>query len=352
MSENAKDIESIAIRLPNWVGDAAMATPALKSMRTGYPGARITCVGKPGILKFLNGLPYFDETIPVRGKGLRQILPLARRLKKQSYALGLILPNSFSSALSFFLGGVRRRTGYALNGRTLMLHRSIRPVMEGRKRRPVPMTRYYMDLALLAGGADTGEKVHLGTEHDLDDAAARFLGRNGLEDVSCLVGLNPGASFGLSKQWTADGFARVVDRVAEDLGGQAILLCGPGEEAIADAILRRTGQRVLDTSRNVIPLDLLKSVVSRLDGLVTTDTGPRHIAAAFDVPCIVVMGPTDPRYTDYPSEHTRVIRIDVDCGPCHKKACDTDHRCMRDIPGDEVFEALKGAMERRGIGGG
>jgi heptosyltransferase-2 len=103
----------------------------------------------------------------------------------------------------------------------------------------------------------------------------------------------------------------------------------------------------VDTSRNVIPLDLLKSVIARLDGLVTTDTGPRHFAAAFDVPCVVLMGPTDPRYTSYPTVHTRVMRFDIECGPCHKKTCDRDHRCMRDITGDQVFEALEGMISAK-----
>ena len=345
MSENAKQENRIAIRLPNWVGDAVMATPALRSIRAGYPGARITLVGKPGLLNLLNGLPYFDERIPVTGRGFRHVVGLALQLRKHRHHLGLILPNSFSSAFSFMLGGVKKRTGYALNGRSPLLNRSIRPVMEGLKRRPAPMTGYYMELARFAGGADTGEEVHLTTDRALDEAAERFLVQNGLDKSRPLIGLNPGASFGASKLWTSDGFAHVADRVAEDLGGRTLLLCGPGEEDLADAILARTRHPMVDTSRRVLPLDQLKSMIAKLSGLVTTDTGPRHFAAAFQVPCVVIMGPTDPRYTAYPSDFTRVLRREVDCGPCHKKVCDTDHRCMREITGEQVFDSLKETMK-------
>jgi heptosyltransferase-2 len=179
----------------------------------------------------------------------------------------------------------------------------------------------------------------LGTLPGLDERAEQLFRRWGINGR--VVGLNPGASFGPSKLWTPEGFARVSDLVQTELGARTVLLCGPGEEALADAITARAKEPIIDTSRDVIPLDLLKSVVARLDALVTTDTGPRHFAAALDVPVVVIMGPTDPRYTETNLGSTRVLRRIEDCAPCHKKVCDTDHRCMRGITGEEVFASLK-----------
>ncbi len=349
MSENAKDIRAIAVRLPNWAGDAVMATPALRSMRIAYPDARICVAGKAGVLQIVEGLPYFDDSVVVKGKGIGRVTGLALKLRKMGpIDLGLILPNSFSSALSFFLGNVRLRTGYALNRRRFLLNRFIEPVMEGSRRRPEPMTRYYIKLARIAGGAETDEKLELKCLPDADAAAERFLSDNGLIDAHPLVGLNPGASFGPSKLWTPEGFAHVADRVAEDLGGKAVILCGPGEEKISDSILDRVNHPVVDTSRDVIPLNPLKSVIARLDALVTTDTGPRHFASALNTPAVVLMGPTDPRYTDYDFNRARVVRIEVPCGPCHKKECDIDHVCMTGISGEVVFEALEKALSAGG----
>jgi heptosyltransferase-2 len=350
MSENAKAIQRLVIRLPNWVGDAVMATPGLRSMRRGFPDAQITWLGKSGILKILQGLPYYDETLEVESRGVAQVLRTASRLRATCFDLGLILPNSFSSALSFYLGGVKHRIGYALNHRNLLLSRSIRPVMEGRKRRPEPMTRYYRDLAIFAGGADAGEHMELCTEPQHDEAVDRLFRRYGLDGAPLKVGLNPGASFGPSKLWTSEGFAGVADRIVGELKGRALLLMGPKEEAIADAILARVEFPLADTSREVIPLDLLKSVIARLDALVTTDTGPRHFAAALGIPCVVLMGPTDPRYTAYAMNSTRVLRRDVSCGPCHKKTCDEDHRCMTRITSDDVFDSLKAVLAQGRVG--
>ena len=78
-----------------------------------------------------------------------------------------------------------------------------------------------------------------------------------------------------------------------------------------------------------------------------TDTGPRHIATAFDIPTVVLMGPTDPRYTASNLTWTRVLRIDVECGPCHLKICPLDHRCMTGIHAADVLQAAAELLERR-----
>ncbi|MFH1998029.1 MAG: lipopolysaccharide heptosyltransferase II, partial [Planctomycetota bacterium] len=340
MSENAKKIDSLVIRLPNWVGDAVMATPALRSMRKGFRESRICLIGKPGILNLLKGLPYYDTTLEFRGRGFRPVLSLAAQLRKNRFDMGLLLPNSFSSALAFFLGGVRERVGYGLNGRNRLLHLAPLPEMDGLKRKPSPMTDYYLDLALLSGGEPTSRKMELRTEPELDAEAGRLLEMWGLGQTACRVGLNPGASFGPSKLWTPEGFARLSDQIHEELNGRTLLLCGPNETEIADAITARANHPIVDTSRKVLPLDLLKSMIARMSAVVSTDTGPRHLAAALNVPVVVIMGPTDPRYTETNLERTTVIRKEVPCGPCHKKVCDLDHSCMTKIKSVEVFEAL------------
>ena len=83
----------------------------------------------------------------------------------------------------------------------------------------------------------------------------------------------------------------------------------------------------------------LKATVSVLDLLVSNDSGPRHVAVAFNKPVICIMGPTAPVYTEGPYERGRVLRVDVDCGPCQKPVCATDHRCMLNIGPDNVLEA-------------
>ena len=86
-------------------------------------------------------------------------------------------------------------------------------------------------------------------------------------------------------------------------------------------------------------------MISQLDLLIANDSGPRHVAVAFHVPTVCIMGPTSPRYTEGPYERGKVLRVDVDCGPCQKPVCETDHRCMTRIAVEHVVAAAEAALQ-------
>ena len=90
-----------------------------------------------------------------------------------------------------------------------------------------------------------------------------------------------------------------------------------------------------------VPLDILKGIIQRTSLLITNDTGTRHYAVALRRPVIVIMGPTDPRYTGANLEMSTVLREDVDCGPCHLKVCPTDLKCMTAISVERVLESVE-----------
>jgi heptosyltransferase-2 len=98
---------------------------------------------------------------------------------------------------------------------------------------------------------------------------------------------------------------------------------------------------MIDTRADRVDLEMLKPLVKRCNLFVTNDTGPRHYAVAFDVPTVVIMGSTDPRYTAANLEHTAVVRKELACSPCHKKVCPRQHECMREIRPAEVLEAAE-----------
>src|SRR5690606_36671551 len=79
--------------------------------------------------------------------------------------------------------------------------------------------------------------------------------------------------------------------------------------------------------------------VSRCVLMITNDTGPRHIAAAFDVPVVTIFGPTFPQWTDIDFPKERQVSVKVFCGPCQKKTCPLDHRCMTRVTPAMVLKA-------------
>jgi heptosyltransferase-2 len=335
--------ETIHVRLPNWVGDVVMATPALRALRRAAPRARIVLVGAATSRRLLAGLDSFDDFFVLdrsgRHAGLSGFLRAARELSRDRDRLFVLLPNSISSALLARAARSRCVLGYWSRERFLLLDVRPRLEMEGHRRRPIPMTRLYLDLLRAVGVESADEKLALAIGGDEEERASAALRCLGIGADEPFFAANPGASFGASKFWTLEGFAGTIRGLHERRGLRTLVLCGPGEEELARSISAAAGASAVDTSRSPLPLELLKPVLRRARLLVTTDTGPRHIATAFGTPCIVVMGPTDPRHTNSNLEATRVLRVDVDCGPCHLKVCPLDHRCMTRIGAPDALAA-------------
>src|SRR5205085_3731025 len=123
-----------------------------------------------------------------------------------------------------------------------------------------------------------------------------------------------------------------------DLGATVLLSGAPKERAIIEAVKRYMRHAAVDLSKNGMTLGALKDVVRRCDLMVTNDTGPRHIAAAFEIPVVTVFGPTHPEWTEIYYARERQVAVKVFCGPCQKKICPLDHRCMTRVTPGMVYD--------------
>ena len=85
-----------------------------------------------------------------------------------------------------------------------------------------------------------------------------------------------------------------------------------------------------------LDLGILKAVLARANVLVCNDAGARHIAVAFGVPSIVLMGPTSLAKTNMNLEDVRVVETAAACRPCYLRECPIDHRCLREIAPEQV----------------
>ena len=218
------------------------------------------------------------------------------------------------------------------------------------------MPQYYLDLARHLGCEILSGASALAVTDAGEDEADAFLARHDARGAR-LVGLNVGAAFGPSKHWRADRFGEVAAALRASRGLRPVVLCGPGEEALGreveEAVAAAGCGDVIRTSGDVLSIAGLKSVVRRLALMVTTDTGPRHFALAFDVPVVCVMGSTDPQMTDQPGARGEVVRLAplLDCMPCHEKVCPLRHHdCLEKLAAAPVLAACERvlAMEPRG----
>jgi heptosyltransferase-2 len=171
--------------------------------------------------------------------------------------------------------------------------------------------------------------------------------RNGFANESEVITLNPGAAFGSSKLWPASSFADLARRFIDERGSEILILCGPAERELARQIVRLTNRRrVFSLADEQVSLGLTKACIRRCNLLVSTDSGPRHFAAAFNRPVVALFGPTFINWTNtfFPLESRLQVR--VPCGPCQQRQCHLDHRCMRELTPDVVYRASVSLLSR------
>jgi heptosyltransferase-2 len=336
-----QSIDALVVRCPNWVGDVVMATSVFECLRHNFPEATIAACVRPYARGILEDCPWIDQIIDCDDKSLAGIKSIRKSLGELQPQAGLLLTNTTHSFLTFKVAGVPQVYGYRRNWRKFFLTGGPQPQMQGRKFRPLPMQDYYLELCNYLGlELPESPKPKLFVSEQLGLDGANRLSRYGIQPEDKVIGLNPGASFGSSKCWPAAHFARLAELLQAQQACKLLLLVGPGEEAIAADIVQQSQASIINTASDKISLAELKPLVQRCDLLITNDTGPRHYAVAFDIPNIVLMGPTNPLYTASNLERTVVLRKDLPCAPCHQKTCPLQHHaCMVDIEPAAVAEA-------------
>ena len=291
-----------------------------------------------------------DEQVflDLRGPWTRRWPAVSKRLHHERIDLAVIFPNSFRVALVAWLGGCRRRVGYARYGRSRLLTDTLQPLRDERGRLlPSPIIETYNRLAEVVGCRPSAQRMRLFTTRR-DEAAAEVVWREaGFMRFTEVICLNPGAAFGSAKRWPTEHFAVLARELVDRRGSGVLVLCGPGEQDLARRIATGAGRPQVHSLADRPPsLGLTKACIRRADLLITTDSGPRHFAAAFDRPVVTLFGPTHIAWTE--TYHPKAVHLQrkVDCGPCQRRICPLDHRCMKLLTPAEVFAAANDLLTR------
>ena len=333
------------MRGPNWLGDAVMCEPALRGLRKLFPDAQIALLVKPAVADLFAGHPALTRVLTYDTKGRHAGLSgkwaLAGQLRRQGFDLAVLFQNAFEAAFLTFLAGVPRRYGYATDGRSLLLSD---PVAAPDRRSLVHQVRYYWDLLKPLGLTGDPFAPELVVFPEEERAMAKRFAQGGLTASDVVVGINPGSTYGGAKRWLPERFAEVTERLCRTIRKSreqqvsVVIFGAKGEERLAQEIAARLSPRSLVLSGATTIRELMAGV-KRCAMLLTNDTGPMHIASAFQVPVVAIFGPTDWRTTSpFGSPHA-IVRQPVDCAPCLLRECPIDHRCMTRVTVDQVHEA-------------
>ncbi|WP_324082326.1 lipopolysaccharide heptosyltransferase II [Geomonas sp.] len=331
-------MRKILVRSVNWLGDAVMITPALGAIRRHFPDAEITVLANPLVSQMFANHPSVDKVITFeRGKhrGLMGRLRLAGQLRQQHFDLAIIFTNSFEGALIPWLAGIPLRAGKNSDGRGLLLTHPWPKTLQNTKEHQV---LNYLDMVKFFGIPSIAPVLSLATTTEEDGAMAKRLAAAGIAPGDFVLGVNPGATFGSAKRWYPERFAEVARGLSERWGARVVITGGSTETEMAARIQEQLGAGCLNLAGATSVRELM-ALIKRCNFFITNDSGPMHIAAAFDVPLVAIFGSTDHRTTSAFFSHGTIVRHDTDCAPCMKRECPTDHRCMTAVTASEVIEA-------------
>jgi heptosyltransferase-2 len=338
----------IAVFLPNWVGDAVMATPAVRALRERFRSAEILGILRPYVAGALEGNPWLNRQffLDASGPWEHRWPAVSAGLRREGIDLAVLFPNSFRTALVAWLAGCRQRVGYVRYGRGLLLTDRLQPLRDARgKLLPSPVIEAFNRLASHVGCPQPSYCMKLFTTPRDEEAADVVWRQARLGDYPEVVCLNPGAAFGSAKYWPSESFITLAQGLVDQRGSGVLVLCGPSEREMAQKIVTGAGRRgVHSLADQPLSLGLTKACVRRAHLLITTDSGPRHFAHAFDRPAITLFGPTHIEWTE--TYHPRAIHLQkqVPCGPCQLRVCPLDHRCMKSLTPAEVLAAANSLL--------
>ena len=330
----------ILVRGVNWVGDTILTYPTVQKLKSLFPHSHLAILVPSHLIDLWKTFPYADEIIPFQKKrgfgSIWEDLNLSQSLKDRNFDLAIIFPRSFRSAFQAYLARIPIRIGYQDEGRSLFLTHGIRRTEEIRRSHRV---HYFQKLTDSLGQAEGSSSPRIFLREEDRKWAEQKLRDLGIQDGRPLIGMNPGATYGLAKCWYPERFGELGKRLFEKWKATVLLFGKEEERPIAKEILQHLKEGGIDLTGKTHLLQLA-ALLERCQLIVTNDTGTMHVATAVGAPVVALFGSTDPSTTGPWGDGHIVIRKDVPCSPCLKRICPTDHRCMELITVDEVEEII------------
>ncbi|MEW6455501.1 MAG: lipopolysaccharide heptosyltransferase II [Acidobacteriota bacterium] len=337
----------IVVRAPNWIGDAVMSIPSIKSLKKNFSNDKIYIAADKWVAGIFEGVPYIEGILEFeRGGRIKNIFSNAKYLKKFKFDLGLLFTNSFRTSLEFFIAGISEIWGYRSDGRSLLLTKGI-------KKPKAPFSKhhvyYYMDLLTKLNLEVDEPKLEMYlSEEDLRRTEEIFK-LKGAEENTLKIGINPGAYYGKAKRWVTENYGILANLLQKKFDSMIFIFGSKEEVPLSEEIAKSMDIKPVILAGETSLRELI-SLISRMDLFITNDSGPMHIANAFRIPIIAIFGPTNPASTAPLHQPYKVIRKELSCSPCKYRECPVDHLCMKEISVWEVFKAAEELLsQEKGI---
>ena len=301
----------VLIELPTWLGDAVMVTPAIENIINFHDDIEITLIGSFISVEALKNHPKVVKT-DILSKKYLSLYKTCKELGK--FDVFLSFRSSFRSKFLKFLISAKNKYQFDKN--------------KYQNRHQVEKYNDFVNDSLNTNFP--AGKLTLSTI-------------NHQPPTNKTVGLNPGASYGSAKRWYPEEFAKVASKLSSQY--DIIIFGGPNEVDIAGDIEKSLIEKGVDNYQNLAgktSITALIDKISNLDLFITGDSGPMHVAAAFQVPTVAIFGPTkDDETSQWMNEKSIIVKKNLDCQPCMKRTCPLKHHnCMKLINASDVLDIV------------
>ena len=319
----------ILIRLPNWLGDVVMSTAFVRAVQQLYPGSQVDVIIKkelsdiPGFIPGIHKIHSFSKQ---EYKGLSGVYRFGKQLRSENYDLFFCLPDSLSSAVLGWASRARKRIGYGKEGRFFLLTNSYaKPLKQHR------VDEYLGLLEKFTGKVIDERKVEITVSNE-----------EGHDNKFIIVNFNSEAE---SRRMPADKAKHLLGVLCDAFPGYQFGLFGsPKEKGFIDSLLGdRDDQQIINYAGKT-RLGQLAGHMASSKAMITTDSGPAHLANAIGLPTIVLFGAGDETNTaPYNKERLTVLRAGkLGCEPCVRNTCKLYGvpKCMELLDEIKIVNAL------------
>ena len=301
----------ILIELPTWLGDCVMATPAIENIVNFYNDVEITFIGSFVSVEALKNHPKAIKTF-ILDKKYTSLYKISRDLG--SFDAFFSLRSSIRSKFLKFLISAKKKYQFDKN-----------------KYQNRHQVEKYNDF------------VNDSLSIDLVAGKLKIYGYQISKRKKKILGINPGASYGSAKRWYPKEFAKVARELSTEY--DIIIFGGPDEADIASDIEQALIDSDIKNYKNLAGDTTITELINKiasLDLFITGDSGPMHVAAAFQVPTVAIFGPTkDKETSQWMNNKSIIVKKKLDCQPCMKRTCPLQHHnCMNLIKAFDVLNAV------------
>ncbi|MDY6987984.1 MAG: lipopolysaccharide heptosyltransferase I [Thermodesulfobacteriota bacterium] len=335
------------------IGDVIHTLPALNALRAHFPDARITWLVEEAASALVTSHPAVDRVLVLkrrrwrRGllgpsglKNAKELFHFVAELRDTTYDLVIDFQGLMKSAVMVGLCRGKRKIGYdrTREWSHLVLDERIEPY----DRNAHAIHRYLNLIRHL--NVDTSEivfEIPYGKKEML--RVQTMLHKGGWSHAQPIVAMNPVARWE-TKLWGAWNFAHLADRLITESGCLVVFTGGRADSEEISKIRSMMKCGYMDLSGRT-DLRELAALYERSTCVVSTDTGPMHLAAAIETPVVALFGPTAPWRTGPFGEGHQAMRSDISCSPCFKRRCDSV-ACMRNISVSQVFDSVAAILKR------